>query len=73
MEKMTKILFIIIAAVAVCFAQAADTASKSRTYSPASQQLTVQNGYSSNSIKIDLTGITPKTKTNWSKIKDLFL
>jgi hypothetical protein len=55
---MWRVLLIAIFIVSVCFAQNKDT------IKPIIQTPTQ---------KIDLSNIKPKAKTNWSKIKDLFL
>lgn len=55
-----KVLFSLILLISVCVANPVDTVNREPVYVDSS-------------LKTDLTRIIPKTKTNWSRIKDLFL
>lgn len=63
------ILFIVIASV-LSFGQEADTSSNASQSSPAIQ--TPANPQNNNK-KTQPLAVQPSTKSNWSKIKDLFL
>ena len=67
MEKMIKIVFVLCASMAFCFAQVADTTKAPEPKSSQDKKYTA-------SQQVDLpTEVKPKSPTNWSKIKDLFL
>jgi hypothetical protein len=74
MGKISKIIFVLCASMAVCFAQVADSSSHGTTTQDSKQ---VQSGgvvlTQNQTINIPTGVITPKKPTNWSKIKDLFL
>lgn len=67
MGKMIKIVFVICASMALCFAQVADT---TKAPEPKNHQ---DNEYSIPKPISLPTEVKPKSPTNWSKIKDLFL
>jgi hypothetical protein len=75
MEKISKIIFVLCASMAFCFAQVAESTAQNATPQDSKQvQSSSSTTVSSNqSINIPTGVITPKKPTNWSKIKDLFL
>jgi hypothetical protein len=74
MGIISKIIIVLCASMAFCFAQVADSSSQN---TPAQDSKQVQNGgvviTQNQNINIPTGVITPKKPTNWSKIKDLFL
>jgi hypothetical protein len=70
MGKISKIIFVLCAFMAFCFAQVADSSSQSTKVQDSIQ---LSGNASIPSITIPTGVITPKKPTNWSKIKDLFL
>jgi hypothetical protein len=70
MQKIIKMIFIIGAAMAVSFAQAADSSKQVQT---SKQEQSAGTVVTSNSTVNLPTDVKPRQPTNWSKIKDLFL
>jgi hypothetical protein len=75
MEKISKIVFVLCASMAFCFAQVADTSSQSATGQNSKPVVQIGSATTTPNGNFNIpTGvITPKKPTNWSKIKDLFL
>jgi hypothetical protein len=73
MEKCMKLLIMLSAAAALAYAQPADSMSKPKA-SPAAIATPVTGiTIVSNNAKKFIAHTAPTTKTNWSKVKDLFL
>ena len=68
MEKIIKIVLMMVAATALTFAQAVDTTVK---VDSAAQKVAATAP--SVDQKKAITNVRPKVPTNWSKVKDLFL
>jgi hypothetical protein len=70
MEKWIKTITLVSAAAVIAYAQAADSSVKQG----ASQTSSGSNvTASSNTSQKYIAHVVPTTKTNWSKVKDLFL
>ena len=70
MEKIIKIVLMMVAATAITFAQAVDTTVK---VDSAAQKVAATVAAPSVDQKKAITNVRPKVPTNWSKVKDLFL
>ena len=70
MGIINKIIIVLCASMAFCFAQVADSSSHGATVQ---DSILVSGNATIPPISIPTGVITPKKPTNWSKIKDLFL
>jgi hypothetical protein len=70
MGKISKIIVVLCASMAFCFAQVAGTSSQS---AKTQDSIQLSGNTTIPPITIPTGVITPKKPTNWSKIKDLFL
>jgi hypothetical protein len=75
MGKLIKIILTISVFAAVAYTQTGDTSAKRDSISQSTNQPTTSTSayvYPSGEKKV-ITNVIPKPKTNWSRVKDLFL